>query len=233
MLNERLAQHYEIPNVYGNEFRKVKLEPQHVRGGLLTQAACLTITTDGMITSPIYRGKWVLETILDMPPPPPPANVPPLEDAPQVRVSLREQFAKHRESASCAACHKKIDPVGWPFERYSLLGEYSEYGWGPNWSEFHDPKRNKNDEKPDLHGTLPSGQRVETVRDLQRELLEKHEGDVLRSVSRNMLTYALGRPLDISDDAVVAEIIRDLQANNCSARELVRAIVFSKPFLEK
>ena len=233
MLNERLAQHYEIPGVYGNKFRRVSLQPEHARGGLLPQAASMAITTDGMITSPIYRGKWIMETILDLPPPPPPPNVPPLEDAPEVRVSLREQLAKHRESASCAACHKKIDPVGWPLERYSILGEHSEYGWGPNWSEFHDPKRNKEDVRPDLHGTLPGGERVETIDELKRVLLEKHRDDFLRSVTKNLLIYALGRPLDISDDVTIDEIVTHLNENDQHARELVHAVVLSKPFLEK
>ncbi len=233
MLNERMAQHYSIEGVYGNHFRKVSLKSEQQRGGLLTQAACLTITTDGMITSPIYRGKWVLETILDMPPPPAPANVPPLDDAPEVRHSLREQFAKHRENESCAACHNKIDPIGWPFERYSILGEYSDYGWGPNWTDFHDTKRNKKDLKPDLHGTLPGGTRVETVKDLQQAILKNNQKDVLRSVTRNLMIYALGRPLDVSDDDVVSEIIQKLEANGNRMRDLVKAIVLSKPFLEK
>lgn len=233
VLNERLAQHYGIPGVYGNEFRKVSLTDEHTRGGLLTQAASMTITTDGMITSPIYRGKWVLEKLLDMPPPPAPANVPPLDDAPEERLSLRDQFARHRENASCAACHKKIDPLGWPFERYSILGEHSEYGWGPNWVQFHDPKRNKQDERPDLHGTLPDGTRVDGVRDLKRVLLENHQSDVLRSVTKSMLIYALGRPLDISDDVTVDQIVETVSQRNNGTRELVRAVIFSPPFLEK
>lgn len=233
MLNERLAQHYAIPDVYGNSFRKVSLRPEHARGGLLTQAASMSITTDGMVTSPIYRGKWVMDAILDRPPPPPPPNVPPLDDAPSVRMSLREQLAKHREDANCAACHQKIDPVGWPFERYNILGEYSEFAWGPNWQEFHDPRRNKSGERPDLHGTLPNGTRVESVSDVQRLLLENHQDDVLRSVTKAMLVYALGRPLDISDDAVIEATLRDLKQHDCRTRELIWAVVFSRPFLEK
>lgn len=233
MLNERMAQHYGISGVYGNGFQKVSLAEEHARGGLLTQAASMTITTDGMITSPIYRGKWVLEKILDMPPPPAPANVPPLDDAPEERLSLRDQFAKHRKNPSCAACHKKIDPLGWPFERYSILGEHSEYGWGPNWVQFHDPKRNKKDERPDLHGTLPDGSRVDGVHDLKRVILEQHQDDVLRSVTKNMLIYALGRPLDISDDVTVDQIVDTVSQRNNGTRELVPAVIFSRPFLEK
>ncbi len=233
MINERLAQHYKIADVYGNEFRKVKLKPEDHRGGLLTQAASLTISTDGMITNPIYRGKWVLEKILDLPPPPAPANVPPLDDAPKVRLGLREQLAQHRENPSCASCHKKIDPVGWPFERYSILGEFNSYGWGPNWTEFNDPRRNKKKKKPDLHGIFPDGTRVETVQDVKNLILEKHQDDVLRSVTKNMLIYALGRPLDISDDPVIDKIITHLKKKNLGTRELVKAVVLSQPFLEK
>lgn len=233
MINERLAQHYKIPGVYGNQFRKVNLKPEHARGGLLTQAASMAITTDGMITSPIYRGKWVMEKILDLPPPPPPPNVPPLDDAPEERLSLRAQLKQHREDANCAACHKKIDPIGWPFERYSILGEYSNYGWGPNWVQFHDPKRNRQDERPELYGTLTDGTRVETVRDVQRAILERHGNDVLRSVVKHMMIYALGRPLDVTDDETIRSIVKTLESRNYLASELVYAIVLSKPFLEK
>ena len=199
----------------------------------MTQAACLTITTDGMITNPIYRGVWVLEKILDLPPPDAPANVPPLEDAPLKRLSLREQFAKHREDVGCASCHQRIDPIGWPFERYGLLGDYSDYGHGPNWERYNDKRRNKKDEKPDLHGLLPDGTKVETVADLQQVFLQKHERDLLRSVTSNLLIYALGRPLDLSDDQVIDTIVEQLDARDLGARALVHAVVASRPFLEK
>ena len=233
MLNERLAQHYRIDGVYGNQFRKVSLKESDHRGSLLTQAATMAITTDGMITSPIYRGVWILEKILDLPPPPAPANVPPLEDAPKERLPLRDQLKRHREDESCAACHKKIDPIGWPFEQYSILGEFSEYGWGANWGRFNDPRRNKNCEKPDLHGTLPDGTRVENIQDVQQVLLQNHKDDILRSVIKNMMIYALGRPLDVTDDATIHKITETLKSNDYRTRELVKAVVFSQPFLEK
>lgn len=184
MINERLAQHYQIGGVNGNHFRKVTLPTDHQRGGLLTQAASLSITTVGMITSPIYRGKWVLEKILDLPPPPAPDNVPPLDDSLQEHLSLREQFAKHRQDKNCAACHQKVDPLGWPFERFSIMVEFSEYGWGENWSEFNDPKRNKKDLRPDFHGLLPNGTEVETVSDLKQVIWETHQDDFLRGISK-------------------------------------------------
>lgn len=235
LINERLAQHYKIPGVYGNRFRKVSLKEEHARGGLLTQAASLAITTDGMITNPIYRGKWIMEKILDLPPPPAPANVPPLDDAPKERVSLRDQLKKHREDVNCAACHKKIDPIGWPFERYSIMGEHSIYGWGPNWKAFNDPKRKYKGErpKPDLHGILPDGTRVNSVRDVQRAILERHGDDVLRSIVKNLMIYALGRPLDVTDDEIIQTIIDNLKTQGHGARELVKALVFSPAFLEK
>ena len=233
MLNERLAIHYKIPGVYGNNFRPVALEPHHHRGGLMTMAANLTSTTDGMITNPIYRGTWVLEKILDRPPPDAPGNVPPLEDAPKERLGLREQFARHRGDANCASCHRRIDPIGWPFERYGLLGDYSETAQGPNWQKFNDRRSSKKFGKPDLHGILPDGTRVETVADLQTFFAKNHRHDVLRSVVKNLLTYALGRPLDLSDEATIKEITQRLERENYSSRTLVHAVVFSRPFLEK
>ena len=232
LVNERLALHYGLPDVYGTHFRPVALSSDSPRGGLMTQAACLTVTTDGMITSPIYRGIWVMDKILDRKPPEAPANVPPLEDAPTERLSLRDQLARHREDAGCAACHKRIDPVGWPFERFGLLGDYSEMGWGPNW-ERYSPRHNKKGERPDMHGMMPDGTRVDTVGDLKQVIDQKHRPDVLRSVTRNLLIYALGRPLDLSDRDTVDSILQHLKTNDASARELIYAIVESAPFLEK
>ena len=233
VIDERLALHYGIPGVHGNHFRPVSLKPEHRRGGLMTQAASMTLTTDGMITNPIYRGVWVLEKIIDRPPPAAPANVPPLEDAPEERQSLREQFARHRKSSACSSCHRRIDPVGWPFERYGLLGEFSDFGHGPNWARFNDRRSSKTPEKPDLHGLLPDGTRVETVEDLKRVFLERHRGDFARSVVKHMMIYALGRPLDLSDEPVVEEIAAHLAARDFSSRELIRVVVTSRPFLEK
>ncbi|MEM7393495.1 MAG: DUF1592 domain-containing protein, partial [Verrucomicrobiota bacterium] len=236
LLNERMAHHYGIPGVYGNHYRKVALKPEHRRGGIITQAAALTLTTDAMITNPIYRGKWILEKIIDQPPPEAPANVPPLEDAPKERLSLREQFKRHREDESCASCHRRIDPVGWPFEHYSILGEFSLKGWGPNWAEYHTTKHRrgrKHDETPDMHGILPDGVRVESVRDLQEVFLENYREDIVRSVAKHLMIYALGRPLDITDDETVADIIAQVKARHYSPRSLIEAVVTSKPFLEK
>ena len=233
MLNERLAIHYNIPNVYGYKFRPVKLSEGSHRGGLLTQAACMTISTDGMITNPIYRGVWVMETILDRPPPNAPANVPPLDDAPKIRLSLREQLAKHRIDPNCSSCHDRIDPIGWPFERYSVLGEYSDLGWGPNWAKFREERSRKKGEKPDMHGILPDKTRVENVSDLQRFFSKNYSRDVLRSVTKNMLIYALGRPLDLSDEPTIESIITQLEQRQLRTRELIRAVVLSEPFLEK
>ena len=236
LLNERMAFHYKIPGVYGNHFRKVTLKPEYRRGGVLTQASVMALTTDAMITSPIYRGVWVLEKILDKPPPPAPANVPPLEDAPTERLSLREQLRRHREDENCAACHRRIDPLGWPFEQYSILGEFNTQGWGPNWSEYHVTKwrkGKKHDETPDMHGVLPNGTRVEDVRDLQDALLRSNHEDIVRSVAKHLMLYALGRPLDISDEAVLADIVSQVTQQEFSTRALVEAVVTSRPFLEK
>ena len=158
-----------------------------------------------------------------------------MDDAPKERVSLRVQLKKHREDVNCAACHKKIDPIGWPFERYSIMGEHSVYGWGPNWKAFNDPKRKYKGErpKPDLHGILPDGTRVDAVRDVQRAILERHGDDVLRSIVKNLMIYALGRPLDVTDDEIIQTIIDNLKAQGHGARELVKAVVFSPAFLEK
>ena len=126
MLNERLARHYGIADVLGLEFRKVALRPEYHRGGVLTQGSVLKVTANGTTTSPVVRGVWVLDRILDKPPKPPPADVPKVEPDIRGATTIREQLAKHREAASCASCHKQIDPPGYALENYDPIGGWRE-----------------------------------------------------------------------------------------------------------
>ncbi len=126
-LNERLAKHYGIPHVYGSHFRRVELGDDSVRGGLLRQGSILTVTSYATRTSPVIRGKWILENILGTPPPPPPANVPALKDnTVSSTLSVRERLAEHRANAACAGCHKLMDPVGFALENFDAVGRWRD-----------------------------------------------------------------------------------------------------------
>ena len=162
-LNERLAKHYGIPNVYGSRFRRVTFGENGKRGGLLRQGSILTVTSYATRTSPVIRGKWILENILGVPPPPPPPNVPALEGEHRHRnqtLSMRERMAQHRDNPACAGCHKLMDPVGFSLENYDAVGRW----------------RTVEDGKPiDASGGLPDGSKFDGVAGLQKALLSRPE----------------------------------------------------------
>ncbi|MGE3808616.1 MAG: DUF1592 domain-containing protein, partial [Gemmataceae bacterium] len=192
MLNERLARFYDIPGVKGDHFRKVALKPEYQRGGLLTQASILTITSNGTRTSPVKRGLWILENMLADPPPPPPPNAGEIQ--PQVpgadKATVRERLAIHRSVAACAACHAKIDPLGFALENYDASGlfrvqESSRFQFNPH---VRDPKI-------DASGTLPDGRSFKNVRELNQLLLQD-EDRFLNCLCEKLVVYALGRGLE-------------------------------------
>ena len=160
-LNERLAKHYGIPHVYGNHFRRVALEDGSMRGGLLRQGSVLTVTSYATRTSPVIRGKWILENILGTPPPPPPANVPALADnTVSSSLSVRERLAAHRANAACAGCHKLMDPAGFALENFDAVGR---------WRDFEEGR------PIDSTGGLPDGSQFEGVTGLERAILKRPE----------------------------------------------------------
>ena len=217
-LNERLARHYGIPGVKGDEFRKVSLKPGSNRGGVLTQASVLTITSNPTRTSPVIRGKWILEQILGTPPPPPPPNVPELEEGDKVdqTASLRERLEVHRSNPDCAVCHNKLDPLGFALENYDAIG-----AWRDHEGRF----------PIDPSGELPGGDAFDGAGDLKKIL--KSREDFIRSFSRNLLTYALGRGLEYYDQSVVDEACKALKSNDHRFSSLITIIVTSRPFLNR
>lgn len=214
-VNERLAKLYGLSEVEGEEFRRVSLADLP-RLGLLTQASILTLTSDPARTLPVKRGKWILETILGSAPPPPPPNVPPLTETEKANpeATLREQLARHRQDAACAACHRDMDPIGLAFENYDAIGRW----------------RDTVDEKPvDTAGSLPDGRTFQNAIDLAG-LLREQETEYARQVTRAMLTYALGRGLEPYDRCAVDAIVSELQRNDYRFKTLVREVVLSMPF---
>lgn len=216
-LNERLARHYGIPNVYGDHFRKVSLPADSQRAGLLGQGSILTVTSYANRTSPVQRGKWVLENILGIPPPPPPPNVPALgESEKEVKVlTMRERMEQHRANPVCATCHSVMDPIGLTMENFDAVGRWR--------------RENADFLAIDASGHLPGGDEFEGVSGLRAALLKNPDAFV-GTMSEKLLTYALGRGLDYYDGPAVRTILRATQANANRFSAMVLAIVNSTPF---
>ncbi len=214
-VNERLARHYGIPNVYGTHFRRVTFT-DGTRGGLLGQASTLTATSYPNRTSPVLRGKWVLANLLGAPPPPPPADVPALKDAGQDGQprSVRERMEQHRKNPACASCHMRMDPLGFSLENFDGVGKW----------------RTTSDGAPiDPTAVLPDGTRFQGLGGL-RSLLANHPEDFVRTLSEKLLSYAVGRVMDYNDLPAIRQIARESAGQNYRWSALVSAIVKSTPF---
>ncbi|MBI3839743.1 MAG: DUF1592 domain-containing protein [Planctomycetia bacterium] len=217
-VNERLARHYGIPDVKGEEYRRVALDGQQ-RGGVLTQASVLTVTSNPTRTSPVKRGKWVLENLLGTPPPPPPPDVPPLDEAAGVALSgsLRERMEQHRAKADCAICHNRMDPLGFGLENYNGIG-----AWRNEDGEF----------KIDSSGTLPGGQSFAGPREL-KAILKGRQDDFVRCLAEKMLTYGLGRGVEYYDKCTVADIAAAMKQNDYRFSSLIVAVVHTDAFQKR
>lgn len=213
-INDRLSAHYGLPAVPGRAFQKVAL-PGDMRAGILGHASVLTLTSDPNRTSPVKRGKYVLENILGTPPPPPPPDVPELEKAGEIKGTMREQMAKHSTNAVCASCHKKMDPIGFAFENFDAIGRY---------------RKSEHGVSIDASGRLDSGESFENAAEL-RSIFANQKSDLfIRCVAEKMLTYALGRGLEYYDKRPVDKIVERLKREDDKAFDLVMGIVKSLPF---
>jgi hypothetical protein len=217
-LNEDLAKHYGVPNVYGSHFRRVTVSDE-ARRGLLGKGAVLMVTSHAHRTSPVLRGKWILENVAGTPPPPPPDNVPPFQEdvEPGKPRSVRERMEQHRRNPACASCHRVIDPVGFALENFDAVGAWRTRDGGT----LGDPV--------DASGQLADGTRVRGVVDLRQALLRDRETFV-RTLTEKLLTYALGRGLSAFDMPVVRAIARDSAANQYRFSSIVLGIINSAPF---
>ena len=216
-LNERLARHYQVADIYGNHFRRVSFADGS-RGGLLSQASILTVTSYPNRTSPVVRGKWLLETMLGSPPPPPPLDVPPLKENERGEndrpLSVRERMEAHRRNPACAVCHVRMDPLGFSLENFDALGRW----------------RTESDGAPiDAAAALPDGTRFEGVAGL-RALLAGHEAEFVGTLTEKLLAYALGRGVEFYDLPTVRAIVRSAAADGYRWSSLITEIVRSKPF---
>jgi hypothetical protein len=214
-LNERLAKHYGVPHVYGSHFRRVSLDEVSERGGLLRQGSILTVTSYATRTSPVIRGKWVLENLIGTPPPPPPGNVPALKDnTVSATLSVRERLAEHRSNAVCANCHKLMDPVGFALENFDAVGRF---------------RTTEEGKTIDATGGLPDGREFTGVAELEQALLDRPEVFVC-TLTEKLLTFALGRGMEYIDAPAIRKIIREAKADDYRFSSLIFAIASSTPF---
>ncbi|MBI2823799.1 MAG: DUF1592 domain-containing protein [Planctomycetia bacterium] len=211
-VNDRLAKHYGIEGVDGKEFRRVSL-PDKRRGGVLTHASILTVTSNPTRTSPVKRGKWIMEQILGTPPPPPPPGVQELEQG-KLEGTLRQKMEQHRANPNCAVCHNRMDPLGFAFENFDAIGAWRD---------------REGEQTIDAGGTLPGGQTFAGATQL-RAILKAAPEPFARNLVRKMLTYALGRGLESYDNEAVNEITSQLAAHDYKFSTLVVAVVKSEPF---
>jgi mono/diheme cytochrome c family protein len=214
-VNQRLAEHYGIPRVYGSQFRRVTLSDVN-RRGLLGHGSILTVTSYPNRTSVVQRGKWILENLLGTPPPPPPPDVPELKAAPHGKVlSMREQMQAHRANAVCAACHARMDPIGFALENYDGVGRWrGEEAGSPI----------------DASGKLPDGTEFEGPAGLSQLLLTKYHDDFVRTATEKLLTYALGRGVEYYDYPTIRSIAREAARDDNRISSWILAIVKSTPF---
>ena len=217
-VNERLARHYGMPNIYGSQFRRVKV-PTDARRGLLGQASILTVTSYPNRTSPVERGKWILTNLLGVPPSPPPPNVPPLQENSENGKprSLRERMEQHRKDPVCAGCHKSMDPIGFALENFDAVGHW---------------RNNDEGGKIDPSGTMFNGAPLDGIVGLRKALVEQHEIFV-GVMTEKMLTYALGRGLEYYDMPTVRKIVQEGRNNDFRFSSLIMGIVKSTPFQMK
>lgn len=214
-LNERLAKHYGIPHIYGPRFRKVALDPDSERGGILRHGSILTVTSYATRTSPVIRGNWILENVLGTPPPPPPPDVPALEDASvSADLPIRERLAAHRENAACASCHDVMDPIGFALENYDAVGRWRILDEG---------------NPVDSAGGLPDGSEFDGVDGLENGLLQRPDLFV-RTLTEKLLTYALGRGVEPSDAPAIRKIVSASQEDDYAFSAVISELVKSPPF---
>lgn len=214
-LNERLARHYGIPNIYGSHYRRVTLLDES-RFGILGKGSILTVTSYANRTSPVLRGKWVLENVIGAPPPPPPPDVPSLkeEDGPGSYQTMRERMEQHRKNPVCATCHAQIDPLGFAMESYDAVGR---------WRTLDGTST------IDASGTMPDGRSFDGIVGMRKRLVEREE-DFVTTVTRKLLTYALGRGVEYYDMPAIRRILGDARKNDYRWSSIIMGIVTSTPF---
>lgn len=215
-LNERLAKHYDIGQVFGSHFRPVKVSDSNShRGGLLRHGSILAVTSYATRTSPTVRGNWILENVLGTPAPPPPPNVPTLKDKTATAgVSIRERLAEHRANPTCASCHNLMDPVGFALENFDSVGRWRTFDHG---------------EIVDTSGALPDGRKISGLAELEAGIIDRPEM-FIGTLTEKLLTFALGRGIEPYDGPAIRKVVRNSADRDFSFSSLIEGIVLSVPF---
>ncbi|WP_180540802.1 DUF1592 domain-containing protein [Nevskia soli] len=216
-LNQRLARHYDIPNVYGAQFRRVSLTPEENRGGLLSQGSILTVTSYPNRTSVVQRGKWVLENLLGGGPPPPPPDIPALAEHAKdgKQLTMRQQMEQHRANPTCAGCHSRMDPIGFSLENYNGIGQWRAKDGGS---------------VIDTTGKLPDGTTFQGPAGLKTLLTTHYRDQFVTTFTEKLMTYALGRGVEYYDEPAIRSIIRDASAKNTTIPALIHSVVSNPQF---
>jgi hypothetical protein len=215
-INERLATHYGIDSVKGKEFRKVNVADFR-RSGIISHASILTLTSNPTRTSPVKRGKWIMENLLGEEPPPPDPDAVPLEDQAELTGTTRERMIQHREDPNCAVCHQVMDELGFALENFDAVGR---------WREMDE------DHPVDARGELPDGTTFDGAAAMQNVIATNMQAKFIRCLTEKMLIYALGRGLEYFDECTIDEIAEHLKTEDHRFSELVTQVVLSKPFRE-
>ncbi len=218
-LNERLARHYGIKGVAGEEFRKVQV-PKSRRGGVIGMGAILTKTSKPLRTSPVLRGEFVLSAVLGTPVPPPPDDVPLLSDDEVSKngLTLAEQLAQHRDNTACYSCHARLDPLGYALENFDPIGRWRETYLSGN------PVK--------VDGVMPNGEKVAGLEGLRQYIADRQD-QFVRNFSRTLLGYALGRRVEVIDEPLLQKIVEDLEANDYRFSTMLSGILTSPQFLHR
>ena len=239
-LNRRMAEHYGIDGVKGQRFRKVKLEPDSPRGGILTQASILKVTANGTTTSPVMRGSWVLTHLLGTPPSPPPPTVGSIEPDTRGTSTIREMLEKHRSVDSCSACHKLIDPPGFALECFDVIGGFrkrfrsKENGDRVEGGKLHGRTvwEYKHGLPVDSSGRLPTGETFETIDEYKKLLVSERE-KVARNLITQLIVYSTGAEIQFSDREEVERIVDRCRKSDFGVRTMIYEVIQSKLFLHK
>jgi hypothetical protein len=229
VINDLLGDYYGL-KADGPEFRRVQVPEGNPRGGLLGMAAVLAMGSDGERSSPVERGAWVLRKLLHAPPPPAPPNVPQISRHAGKLLSARELLTSHQEEAQCAQCHRRIDPIGFGLEHFNAAGLWREREVAEIASGY--TVRKTKEHPIDASGTLPDGAKFDGFFQL-RDAVASHESAFTLGLVENLVSYALGRPIQFSDDELCNRILRDSANGSPTFRDLIMALVASRPFQTK
>jgi hypothetical protein len=221
MANARLCDFYGLPEPKADGFHRVSLKPEDHRGGLLTMGAVLGLTSDGTRHRPVHRGVWLSEAIFNRTPPAPPANVDPIEPVPPTgnKVTIRKRIEAHASNASCAACHRNIDPLGLAFDQYDAIGQWR--------TQEHVPTGVGEDPLVDATGRMPDGRPFQNAVDFKSLLIEDQD-KIARAFIEQLCTYALRRVLTVDDEDDLFLIAEEAKANGYGVRDMIRAVAMSK-----